>query len=1234
LGRYDSLFQSAKLPTTPAIDSPGLFSRVTHGLGSILGAPKAAEDWLTRQAAEKLYGLDVPEDFTTGQLVREAAGLSTDPASGQAGNAESYGARLGGKALEFGVDLATDPLVQFMGLGGLAKAPALQKGATAAFTGLMGTGALEEGLHAAELINQGGFTPEAAESTLGALLSGGGAVLGARHLLKPRGTLETQSTLESDLDAAVRRNQPSVTPMEPEGYIQPGGDWYGHVQAEIPETPKLTVDQPIPEMGAAPEWYGRGVAPAPIVERPVPITEAATPPELAGAADWYGKMPAPQPEAQQFSIPPERLPVEEPIKPTVELQKPVEVAQAAEVAPTEIAREFTPEVEAQARALADLGWKPEEIQSFSPELIDRIIADKMPSGTLPDQWKTYATNLGGSAQTVPTELLVRQEAARAQGIPEDHPWFPREGGVAPPLQAETITPTTELSAPIATEPVKVAELAPEPARPPIEAAPEAKPIPVEPAPGMAEAARQLEGELGGVKPIADEIIPGAKAARERIRQSAERLGKDSPSLGVDPQLLSDYARVGADFIARGARDFAQWSGRMIQAFGESIKQHLSDLWNKAQELHASFTKWKDTTYGPAEQGAIKFGGPSKPPQLPEPPIEPAPVAPKGGPKTPPKQAPAAAVPEPGLAAKPTAMDKVIEGYKGGLLSAFGTWGPIGGNMIGNLGEQAARMAESGIASRLDPLLGGPRVRFKGEASREGVGLIKGLGDGFTTWLKDMKDALTLAPEKLDPTQPAEAQTRAIGGTTGKVFRGSFRLLQAGDRYTRTFGGTGELYKRAWRMAGGNEARFRDLVDNPPESLRKAVERVVPYRSFQNPHELAKVAEAFRKQWKVAHFVIPFANAPANIMQAIVDRSPWGFGKGFEAFTRYKIAVKAGKSASELADLKGEALDSLAKPILGTAILSSMALAAKAGYLTGSGPTDPKEIALKKQTGWQPYSIVVSLGDGKVGYVPFNRFEPISAFLGFAADMTEAKDAKTAEDLFEKGFGSIVQNLTSKTWLQGLADAAEVWSNPDKASQYIAQLAGSAVPNIVRKAAQAVDPVARETKPEEAGISGLPERMARSVAAGIPGLSTTLNPRRTGTGKAIERPGGATVAGAMMRFLSPIQATASRPGTELEAIMAEVSAFHTPPQRDMAFQGSRGKRVRLTDTDMELLTKADQEASVKLRRASVNPNFKALDPEDKRAYILKTYEEYRRKARLKIRSKPDFRRRAREVMRGA
>lgn len=83
--------------------------------------------------------------------------------------------------------------------------------------------------------------------------------------------------------------------------------------------------------------------------------------------------------------------------------------------------------------------------------------------------------------------------------------------------------------------------------------------------------------------IANKIIANldkrADAARARIKARA-----GSTFAGVDPTVLRDVAEIGASHLAHIGKDFALWSAKMIEEFGEKIKPHLDDLYKRSNDL--------------------------------------------------------------------------------------------------------------------------------------------------------------------------------------------------------------------------------------------------------------------------------------------------------------------------------------------------------------------------------------------------------------------------------------------------------------------------------------------------------------------------------------------------------------------------------------------------------------------------------------------------------------------------
>jgi hypothetical protein len=569
---------------------------------------------------------------------------------------------------------------------------------------------------------------------------------------------------------------------------------------------------------------------------------------------------------------------------------------------------------------------------------------------------------------------------------------------------------------------------------------------------------------------------------------------------------------------------------------------------------------------------------------------------------------------------PKLTNKLLEFWKAGLVSAPGTQVA---NVLGNIGEQGMRLGETAVAAGVDALFGSGRSRLGGEARYELAGGLKGAGRALGDLGASIKDALLLHPEDIKVNENLEHQTGAIGGKAGRAVRIPFRLLSAFDDFFKVAGGEAELHKLAYREAGGDAAKAAQIIANPSPELVAKVRASQLERTFQNPNESAQAIINLRNKNKLYEVVMPFVKTPSNIARMTWERSPAGFLKGYKAWGEWREAVKTGKDAAEVADLRGKAVDALARPLLGTGLMLTFGAMAKAGYMTGQGPADPKDKNALRDSGWQPYSFVFDGPSGKKMYVPYNRFEPVSGLLGFAADMVEAKDAKTANDLFASGVASVISNLASKTYLQSLADAAGLIKDPaGTGASYVANMAGSIVPNIVAKAAQAIDPGVRETKPTKGGLTALPERIANTIESRIPGMSERLPEKRSGLGNEIERPGNA-----VSRFLSPVQVSEDKDTAEFARKLVDLDAVPTAPKKVVKV---KGRDVPLTDEEFATINNADERASSELQRMMASGSFKSLPEERQRQIVESAYSRARAAARTKIIASSAFRRRAREV----
>lgn len=202
-------------------------------------------------------------------------------------------------------------------------------------------------------------------------------------------------------------------------------------------------------------------------------------------------------------------------------------------------------------------------------------------------------------------------------------------------------------------------------------------------------------------------------------------------------------------------------------------------------------------------------------------------------------------------------------------------------------------------------------------------------------------------------------------------------------------------------------------------------------------------------------------------------------------SRYREALA--KGGEEAARAKGQMAT-------GCLLWASAGMLAYNGIITGSAPKDPKLRKALEATGWQPYSIKV--GDT---YVSYRRYDPIGMFLGMAADFnviaSEANE-RDAGQIASAMAAALTNNLSSKTYLQGLAETLEVLQDPARhGERYAGNMLSSFVPmtSLLRFTRQNMtDDAMRETRD-----------IMDYVMNGLPGLSDTLPARHSWiTGEAV------------------------------------------------------------------------------------------------------------------------------------
>jgi len=448
---------------------------------------------------------------------------------------------------------------------------------------------------------------------------------------------------------------------------------------------------------------------------------------------------------------------------------------------------------------------------------------------------------------------------------------------------------------------------------------------------------------------------------------------------------------------------------------------------------------------------------------------------------------------------------------------------------------------------LTSILNTVEVAAEGVMSGRGTGDIKAVLEGLTqadTWrdaLRFAKRAWTSSQSTIDPLiskvdgldlghgityatfketwfgsgvdylATAMGMDGALGkgvDATGKLLRTTFDALGAEDEFFKVLNYRASLHREAYleahRIAVGEGLTGdtlakrigqlkAELVDTPSEALFEKALHTTRVNTFtDNPGGMLGGMNTFVAQHPTLQLFIPFTKTPTNLINYVLDRVP-----GASALYKQEIRdVLKNGTREQRAELG-------ARWAAGGMLMMTAYGMAASGIITGG---EAKGMSSKQVSGWQPYSVKV--GDT---YYAFNRLDPISSFLGLAADFHDIqKYAMDDEDTAKAAAAAMIavtRNITSKTMLKGFTELLDALSRGDaNMTTFVKNYGLSWVPAGVGAAEKALDPVVRDS------VTYMDQ-----IKAKIPGLSATLPPRRDVFGEPLVHEGALGPD-----ILSPIQ----------------------------------------------------------------------------------------------------------------
>ena len=455
--------------------------------------------------------------------------------------------------------------------------------------------------------------------------------------------------------------------------------------------------------------------------------------------------------------------------------------------------------------------------------------------------------------------------------------------------------------------------------------------------------------------------------------------------------------------------------------------------------------------------------------------------------------------------------KVLEYYRAALLSA-----PITHvrNTVGNTVFFTFDIPVRALAGGLDAvksIAGKPRTVYASEALRIIYSGTKAVPSAVTEAMKALRDEFYQYGARR-MTLEAGRQLPAIKGLKGRIIRIPYRALSAMDLFSRTIKTAAETDALVYRMAKQEGKKGMELVEriaeikaNPPADMIEMIGKRTDRALFlEELNGVLKTLESAKNKHPIVQFITPFYRTPVNLVREAYRMTP-----------------------ARLATIKDDVwlknpttrMEEIARMILGSLIGGTIVWRMLDGSIemTGAAPTNSAERDLFYRQGKQPYSI--RIGNKWYSYRevhPFSTIAFLSHQIGEGIKLYRDKgetDEKEIENQANRLITETSEYLQDLTFFQGISNFLEAISGGtynqgvlSVGTNYVSQLMGGFIPNILYSYQRAADPTIYSTK-----------GFAQEIQKRIPGMQESLLPKRNVFGVPSERTGGF-----LIQFLSPIK----------------------------------------------------------------------------------------------------------------
>lgn len=533
------------------------------------------------------------------------------------------------------------------------------------------------------------------------------------------------------------------------------------------------------------------------------------------------------------------------------------------------------------------------------------------------------------------------------------------------------------------------------------------------------------------------------AAKERLKARGFNL-----NVGLDPSVLSDFTIIGAAKIGKTGIKFIEWSGKMVEDFGEDIRPHLKrifgksvDLWKSEQkraresrklqtELNGILRKLEaNTDITEVELQTVKsllekvenFTGEAREEALYE-------------------------------------LQGFMRGFEGvtlgrrlataqtvaQLLNPKTNIRNILGNEMFFRLERMNKYIATGFDWALSNLAGKDRTITFRTAGQKGYweGLVKGAKAGWEGHnIQNLETQFSLQGQTFESKfNPLTWMEKAMGAS----LRG-FDSAAYNRAYNKFLGEQAELHIINRKLKFKTPEKRKEFIDNYMQSVDANLQEMAAeegkYITFQDENKVSNTFVQSKrimnlgKDFGVGDFVMKYPKTPGNLLARAIEYSPIGIARSISILNR---------PFTDPNFRRREALLALSRAITGTFGLSGLgSILFGIGAISGGEDKDRDLRDFKKQqTGERNFQVnITAIGRFLMGkfnpdllrkrkddlLVTYDWAQPVAISIATGADMAKALsennlDLKTYGDIAYKSLDSALNTLVEQPLVKGVQQA--------------------------------------------------------------------------------------------------------------------------------------------------------------------------------------------------------------------